>query len=241
MDKEKLIYNIVYLPEIYVEQDLSLIDYLQNIGYYNHFKRVSEKDILNFLVANPDCIELWLQYTKDLRTNVAWVFYKTEDETYKVAHMMGHEMVEEYEFEDALKACAFYIIREVEGIRMHFVSIKYRSLTKREEAIFHSLLKESFPGRDAIVEQLKKCKANVIDENGSLLLKTESKVVAEVKMRIPIEAKVKDEDGISIHVMLHVASGYVKVLQFFKVDGGKVIREVKPEELEVFLPDETVQ
>ena len=41
---------------------------------------------------------------------------------------------------------------------------------------------------------------------------------------VPVEAESVDRDGVRVQILLHVANGRVKELEFYKVDGSKVLQ-----------------
>ena len=119
----------------------------------------------------------------------------------------------------------------------------WRRLTDLEKGIIKKLLSIQFPGRDALLSQLESLVASqldedgtVLDENGSLYLKTESPIRAEVKTRVPTEGKAVDLDGITIHYLLFVNDeGKMDQLEIYKDDLSKVLRKVEHDQIEVII------
>jgi hypothetical protein len=109
----------------------------------------------------------------------------------------------------------------------------FRNFTAHEREIIDRLLEKTFPGRDEICEQLRKCLVRTIDEDKSLEFLERSNVKAEVEKRIPVEAEVHDTDGILIHILLHVVDGKVNELEIYKEDGSPIIERPDPSKLKV--------
>ena len=117
MNKKDLIRKIIYLPKLHIEQNISICDFLKKIGYFEFHTQVSEKDIENFLATNPECIELWLQYSDDQRVVETWYFLKSTEGSYKVAHHGKAGTDSLHEFSNLDKACAFFIKKILEDLR----------------------------------------------------------------------------------------------------------------------------
>ncbi len=99
----------------------------------------------------------------------------------------------------------------------------FRPPSRDEHQLFHRLMEAEFPGKSAIVDQLHGVRVRSIDPEGSLELQPSSgSKKAEVIRRIPVEAAGRDDDGIIIHVLLHVVDGIVKELEIYKDDGSVI-------------------
>jgi uncharacterized protein DUF6984 len=103
----------------------------------------------------------------------------------------------------------------------------YRPLSPVELGIVFTLLSADFPGRDELLEQLSECKVRTLDENGSLEFLLYDKRPAMVVRRIPVEAEMEDKDGIIIHILLHVVSGFLKELEIYRDDSGLVLGMIR--------------
>jgi hypothetical protein len=53
--------------------------------------------------------------------------------------------------------------------------------------------------------------------------------------RVPVEAEGKDEDGVTIHMLLHVVEGRPAELEFFREDSATVKRIPSPSEFELIV------
>jgi hypothetical protein len=97
------------------------------------------------------------------------------------------------------------------------------------------LLEPVFPGRDALYQQIDYVLGWVVDENGSLDLECEATTTASVNKRIPTEGEALDQDGTTIHYLLHVVAGKMKELEIYKDDSSKVVEHPDPSEVEVII------
>lgn len=118
MNKNILISGIVYMPKSFQDlQNVSLCELLKKMGYFDSYNEVSEKDIKLFLGKKPECIQLWLQYSEDQRTDETWYFLKVTEVLYKVAYRDKTEEKFQHRFINPAEACAFFIKKEIEDIR----------------------------------------------------------------------------------------------------------------------------
>lgn len=118
MDKNTLISEIAYIPKHFQDlQSMNLCEMLKKMGYFDFYNQVSEKDIEIFLRGKPECIQLWLQYSDDQRTDETWYFLKVAEGSYEVAYRDKTEKNFQHRFTNPEEACAFFIKKEVEDIR----------------------------------------------------------------------------------------------------------------------------
>ena len=111
-----------------------------------------------------------------------------------------------------------------------------RPLSDAECALVLKLLSISFPGRDQLREQLNVVRALPATVEGVLPLQVNSTLRANVMSRIPTEGRCLDEDGVMIHVLLHVTDGKMNEIETYKDDGSAIRRPPSPEALELFTP-----
>lgn len=99
---------------------------------------------------------------------------------------------------------------------------QFRQPNDYERSIFDRLLQTEFPGRDKLRLLLADVKVRPIDNKGGLEIRSHVSGTAPVVKRIPVEAEAKDEDGLTIHVLLHVVEGQPVELEIFKDDGSLI-------------------
>lgn len=109
-----------------------------------------------------------------------------------------------------------------------------RPLSAREQGLLEGLLAVEFPGRSALLPQMEGIRGRVVDHEGSVQLKVEGEhSQAEVESRVPVEGEVKDLDGMSIEVLLHVVNGYLHELEVYRRDGGVIELQPSAEKMKV--------
>lgn len=97
-----------------------------------------------------------------------------------------------------------------------------------------ALLREEFPGRGALLEQVPSLAVAPIDAEGSLRLEATGPR-AEVKERVPVEAMLEDVDGVTIHISLHVVDGLMVELEVYREDLKTPRRELAPEDFRLIV------
>jgi hypothetical protein len=109
----------------------------------------------------------------------------------------------------------------------HKTESEFRELTTEERALLERILEADFPGRDELTPLLRSAFARTIDEDGGLEIESRAEGKAPVVKRVPVEASAKNEDGVVIHMLLHVVDGKPVELEFFREDGATV-KKVPP-------------
>ena len=117
-----------------------------------------------------------------------------------------------------------------------------RELTAVEREILDLLLRDPFPGRDQLREQLDSARVRRIDEYddnyGSVEFVVDHARPAPVTAYMVAEAGTEDEDGVPVEVLLHVRDGVLRELEVVKADGSPLIRSLRAEELKLAQRDE---
>jgi hypothetical protein len=101
----------------------------------------------------------------------------------------------------------------------------FRSLRASEKKLLEKLLESAFPGHEELRRQVEFTEAQEIYADGTLALRVNSgPAPAKVRWRVPVEGMCPDEDGIMIHVLLHVVNGMLDELEIVKEDGSATVR-----------------
>jgi hypothetical protein len=109
-----------------------------------------------------------------------------------------------------------------------------RDMTLTERRIIDRLFEAQFAGHSELRTQLKDCPVRQLDEAGSLELHPNAQSPsAKVVKRIPVEAEGSDEDGVRVHILLHVVNGKARELEIYKDDGSRIRRLPEPAMLDV--------
>jgi hypothetical protein len=104
--------------------------------------------------------------------------------------------------------------------------------TLRVPSVFESdllelLLNQEFPGAPELRAQLPDLEVASIDADGSLsLYPRPDSPVARVDKRVPAEGAYLDNDGMRVHVLVHVVDGRLQELELYREDGKTVNRQL---------------
>lgn len=113
------------------------------------------------------------------------------------------------------------------------IELQFRKPTDAEQALLQRLLEAEFPGKNQLTPMIRNVLVRMIDEAGSLELQSQVSGTASVVKRIPVEAEAKDEDGLAIHVLLHIIDGRPVELEIFKDDASSVKHMPSPSAFEL--------
>ena len=103
----------------------------------------------------------------------------------------------------------------------------FREPTELERLLFARFLEANFPGRDGLAPLLHDALVKTIDEDGGLEIQSQSEGKASVVQRVPVEAEGLDEDGVVIHMPLHVSHRRPIELEFFRED-AEAVKTIPP-------------
>ncbi len=134
-----------------------------------------------------------------------------------------------------------YHVRASRGFRERFANhlgwklelAEARPPTEAERRILDKLLRQEFPGREEIRNQLRTYLVSTADENGSLSLYPDKPAKVPVVSSVPAWGKTRDADGVMVYVRLHVIQGWVKELEIARDDASHVMRPPEPQALTV--------
>lgn len=114
MQKDRIIEDILLIPEKYHTLNVSLIFLVNESGYSQHYSDISETDIYEALKQEPEIAKQWLSYSEDKRTSLGW-YLQQAGRGYYVGSLT--EKSGSVLYPNLLEACAAYIKKEIEGIR----------------------------------------------------------------------------------------------------------------------------
>ena len=110
--------NIISIPSrFYLDGNtLSFHDLLKESGYLEVSKNISEELLYEVLKSNSENFQSWLNWSEDKRTSEGW-FLRTNGENFEVGHITDGNYENLTKFEDKLKACSFFIVKELDFIK----------------------------------------------------------------------------------------------------------------------------
>ena len=120
MKKSQIINDIIFLPKRFYEGDISIHSLLKASGYFEHHNEINEADILEELTHHLECIDGWLSLSEDKRSSSGWYFKQNNNCKYLVGYFPPQENLRITEYLDEIEACAAFIKREIEDIRISF-------------------------------------------------------------------------------------------------------------------------
>jgi len=118
MKNNFIIKEILFLPVKFHTENISIYSLLKQSGYFEIYDDIQEIDILKALLKYPESIESWLLLSENKRTSSGWFFYQNENGKYVVDHFPTERDSENIEYTDIREACAFFIKRKIEDIRI---------------------------------------------------------------------------------------------------------------------------
>ncbi len=121
MDTENLIRAIVNLPgEFNRVGNKSIISLLKESGYVESFDDVNENNIADFLKKHPDKIMDWWIWSDDKRSHSGWYFIDGKENHFLIGYLPKDKKMDELRFRDKILACAAFIKKELEYIRLKY-------------------------------------------------------------------------------------------------------------------------
>ena len=99
-----------------------------------------------------------------------------------------------------------------------------RKLEADEQGLLERLLSQDFLGRDELIRQMPALRVSADCSSCGSLEFVNVGQKAQIEQRIPVEAVGFDEDGVPIHILLHVVDGAISSLEIYRVEGAEVQR-----------------
>jgi len=112
--------DVVLLPNLFNKLgNRSIYDLLKDTGYFNLFNQINEGDIKKILKKNTSCVNDWLLYSENKRTDGGYFFQKDENDKYVVSFFDSKKQKFENRkiYTDKMQACSLFIKMEIEEIR----------------------------------------------------------------------------------------------------------------------------
>jgi hypothetical protein len=109
--------KIINLPLDYKRLgNKSFYTLVKESGYFEMYEQITEKMILDALTEHPECINEWMGYSDDKRSD-GWYFLQNDEGKYIVGFWDRKEGSTETEYSDIKTACASFIMKEIEDVR----------------------------------------------------------------------------------------------------------------------------
>ena len=117
---EAIVAELVILPERFHRLgNASILSLLEATGYFGLHDQISESDIRAALLRCPERTQEWMQYSGDKRTSSGWYVTQKEEDCYEVGYFTERgDRRRRVVYEKRIDACAAFIKREIEDIRL---------------------------------------------------------------------------------------------------------------------------
>ena len=109
--------KVIRLPELHNRGDMSVQELLRQSGYFEMHEEVTEDTIRESLSQHPECVDAWIQFSEDKRTDRGWFITQESEDRYLVGYHPRSVDAFPQAYSDRVKACAAYTKREIEDIR----------------------------------------------------------------------------------------------------------------------------
>ena len=121
MDVARTILIVIRLPRTFYENgNVSVYSLLLDTGYFEEYELVSEAALCAAVREHSEYIKDWLSLSEDKRTS-GWYFQQTDQEHWEVGYVSASVgRIDPIQYSDPVMACAAFIKREVEDIRIGF-------------------------------------------------------------------------------------------------------------------------
>jgi hypothetical protein len=105
---------IVELPTAFKTVPISIRDAVAKSGYAKVRRRLTIEGLPDYLRRHSELIQDWRRYSEGKRTSSGW--YLLGDSSWVVGYIGSSVPQESQSFQDAAKACATFILNELDGI-----------------------------------------------------------------------------------------------------------------------------
>jgi hypothetical protein len=113
MEKQTILKKLVFLADNFYQGEKSVYMLLTESGYFQFHEDISEHNIYSTLLQYPQCIGRWFIFSGDKRTNGGYWLNQLNANYFEVGYGLKPLF-----FQDKHKACAAFIKRELEFIRL---------------------------------------------------------------------------------------------------------------------------
>lgn len=118
MDIRNIVNKIVNIPLEYKRGNKSFAALLKASGYLELQDEVNEADIVSALAEYQNCINEWVIFSDNKRTDSGWFIQKGSNAQCVVGYFPTEIGIPENIFTNEKLACAFFIKKEIESIKL---------------------------------------------------------------------------------------------------------------------------
>ena len=120
MNISETIAGLIHLSRRFNELgNLSIYSLLKDTGYFETHNQISESAIREALLGHPECVNEWMHLSEDKRSSAGWYFRRSGKGDYEVGYFSPKgSNIQPIQYSDEATACAAFIKREIEYIRI---------------------------------------------------------------------------------------------------------------------------
>jgi hypothetical protein len=119
MDTNDTVFKVICLARDFAASTKdSFFTMLKNTGYFEKYAEVTEEVIFQALLKNPGFIEDWLSFSENKRVESGAYFFLSSSGKYVAGVINSDGSDKKKECLDGSSACAIFIKREIESVRL---------------------------------------------------------------------------------------------------------------------------
>lgn len=119
-DIKQTITDVIGIPRQFKEfENVTFNSLLKETGYFDVHHKISVNAIRDALHADSARVIEWLQLSEDKRSDAGWYFRRSDKGNYEVGYFsLKANDIPSVKYSDSTEACAAFIKREIEEIRL---------------------------------------------------------------------------------------------------------------------------
>ena len=115
--KNEIIKDLIFIPQRFYEHgNVSFYSLLRSLRYESLYNKINVFDIIPVLLKDQSCINDWLSWSKNKRTENGWYFKKHAENNYSVGYISSSGKSEILSFDNKVTACATFIKKEADNV-----------------------------------------------------------------------------------------------------------------------------
>ncbi|MCK5944712.1 MAG: hypothetical protein KAI24_22175 [Planctomycetes bacterium] len=113
---------LVMMPcAFWSRRDISMVGLLRELGWRRNSALPSEEELAGLLKLYPELVQAWVSYSEDQRVSSGWYLAPPREGfehfvPWTVGYVEPSGARPELAFPDQFAACAYFIVRQVEGM-----------------------------------------------------------------------------------------------------------------------------
>lgn len=127
MNTASLIEHVCRLPDRFRSEEKSILQIVSESGIENNQSVLTAENIVPCLVAHPELINKWLDWSADNRSSPSW-YFRSRLSGYEVGYRPKGEVLKFTKLERA-QACAEFIIRDIRDSLSYIEKIRKKGGT----------------------------------------------------------------------------------------------------------------